>query len=224
MTDSVLKQDFLTTPQMDFNSSNLIKLSKAAETACTLPCASNVFNANLQSFMHQKSSKHTKSDSNVIIAPLEVVNNDGNASQNLITKFHDNIQKVAQISIKSSFVAEPTIMPRAYVYYDVEYDKKVSTPESHSPTLLDQVFTKTENEDVSCVTTGTYVDSDAALQQDVVSTHRGGSRVWKEGGHLAEKQLKTKKKKKKKKKVTTIIAGDPLHNISHLLCKIKSYL
>ena len=26
---------------------------------------------------------------------------------------------------------------------------------------------------------------------------RGGSRVWKEGGHLAEKQLKTKKKKKK---------------------------
>ena len=27
---------------------------------------------------------------------------------------------------------------------------------------------------------------------------RGGSRVWKEGGHLAEKQLKTKKKKKKR--------------------------
>ena len=26
---------------------------------------------------------------------------------------------------------------------------------------------------------------------------RGGSRVWKEGGHLAEKQLKTKKKKKR---------------------------
>ena len=42
------------------------------------------------------------------------------------------------------------------------------------------------------------------------------------GGHLAEKQLKTKKKKKKK--VTTIIASDPLPNISRLLCKIKSYL
>ena len=168
--DSVLKQDFLTTPQMDSNSSNPIKHSKAAETACTLPCASNVLNANLQNFMHQQSSKHTKGDSNVIIAPLEVVNNDDSASQNLITKFHDNIQKVAQISTKSSFVAEPTIMPGAYVYYDVESDKKVSTPESHSPTLLDQVFTETENEDISCVTTGTYVDSDAALQQDVVST------------------------------------------------------
>ena len=167
--DSVLKEDFLTTPQMDSNSSNLIKLSKAAETACTLPCASNVLNANLQNFMHQKSSKHTKGDSNVIIAPLEVVNNDDNASQKLITKFHDNIQKVTQVSTKSNFVAEPTIMPGAYVYYDVESDKEVSTPESHSPTLLDQVFTETEN-DVSCVTTGTYVDSDAALQQDLVST------------------------------------------------------
>ena len=30
------------------------------------------------------------------------------------------------------------------------------------------------------------------------TVYRGGSRVWKEGGHLAEKQLKTKKKKKKK--------------------------
>ena len=49
---------------------------------------------------------------------------------------------------------------------------------------------------------------------------RGGSRVWKEGGHLAEKQLKTKKKKK----VTTIIASYPLPIISRLLCKIKSYL
>ena len=49
---------------------------------------------------------------------------------------------------------------------------------------------------------------------------RGGSRVWKEGGHLAEKQLKTNKKKK----VTTIITSYPLPNISHLLCKIKSYL
>ena len=40
------------------------------------------------------------------------------------------------------------------------------------------------------------------------------------GGHLAEKQFKTKKKKK----VTTIIASYPLPNISRLLCKIKSYI
>ena len=76
----------------------------------------------------------------------------------------------AQVSTKSSFVAEPTIMPGAYVYYDVESDKEVITPESHPPTLPDQVFTETET-DVSCVTTGTYVDSDAALQQAVVSTY-----------------------------------------------------
>ena len=42
----------------------------------------------------------------------------------------------------------------------------------------------------------------------------------KRGGTL----LKTVEDQKKKKKVTTIIASDPLPNISRLLCKIKSYL
>ena len=46
---------------------------------------------------------------------------------------------------------------------------------------------------------------------------RGGSRVWKEGGHLAEKKLK----KKKKKKVTTIIASYPLLNILYHVCYVK---
>ena len=57
---------------------------------------------------------------------------------------------------------------------------------------------------------------------NIYHQRRGGSRVWKEGGHLSEKQLKTKKKKK----VTAIIASYsyPLPTISRLLCKIKSYL
>ena len=41
---------------------------------------------------------------------------------------------------------------------------------------------------------------------------RGGSRVWKEGGHLAEKSRRAKKKKK----VTTIIAIVILYQIYYI--------
>ena len=54
---------------------------------------------------------------------------------------------------------------------------------------------------------------------DTSPLNRGGSRVWKEGGHLAEKKLKSKKKKKKK--VTTIIASYPLPNILYHVCYVK---
>ena len=55
------------------------------------------------------------------------------------------------------------------------------------------------------------------LPQACEGQTRGGSRVWKEGGHLAEKKLS----KKKKKKVTTIIASYPLPNILYHVCYVK---
>ena len=54
-------------------------------------------------------------------------------------------------------------------------------------------------------------------------TAQGRIQSLERGGHLAEKELKTKKKKKKKK-VTTIIASYPLPNISRLLCPIYSFI
>ena len=80
--------------------------------------------------------------------------------------------------------------------------------------------------DYTYIKTTTAYSCIPRLLAPVISQHlficnsQGRIQSLERGGHLAEKQLKTKKKKK----ITTIIASYPLPNISRLLCKIKSYL
>ena len=163
--ETVLKKDE-TFPQSDFSSSK----HETTDIPCTLSHqrTENDLNLNSENLMHQQSIDSSKDDTfvNAKPSPKEVVNscNVEDSGSNI-----SHLDKKNACGVhKDSLPTEQTIMAGAYVQHDVVLEDDITLTFQPHPSLTNKVITDTES--TADETFGPYVDSTAAMEQNVIST------------------------------------------------------